>query len=85
MPEVPISRFVRMLVVGVPAIVTALVLAGLPGAASAAGSEGALVQKPGLDACASETEARHAAALQCFAGYCRMLSTEEVLDLVPGR
>ncbi|MHA1133236.1 MAG: cysteine hydrolase family protein [Alphaproteobacteria bacterium] len=37
------------------------------------------------DACASETEARHAAALQCFAGYCRMLSTEEVLDLVPGR
>ena len=37
------------------------------------------------DACASETEARHAAALQCFEGYCRMLSTEEVLDLVPGR
>ena len=37
------------------------------------------------DACASETEARHAAALQCFQGYCRTLSTEEALDLVPGR
>jgi nicotinamidase-related amidase len=35
------------------------------------------------DACAAETEARHAAALQCFQGYCRMLSAEEVLDLVP--
>ena len=35
------------------------------------------------DACAAETEARHAAALQCFAGYCRMLPTEEVLGLVP--
>jgi len=35
------------------------------------------------DACAAETEARHAEALQCFKGYCRMLSTEEVLDLVP--
>ena len=35
------------------------------------------------DACAAETEARHAAALQCFQGYCRMLSTEEVLDLFP--
>jgi len=35
------------------------------------------------DACAAETEARHAAALECFKGYCRMLSTDEVLDLVP--
>jgi len=37
------------------------------------------------DACAAETEARHAAALQCFNGYCRMLSTEEAVDLVPVR
>jgi nicotinamidase-related amidase len=37
------------------------------------------------DACAAETETQHTAALQCFKGYCRMLSTEEVLDLVPGR
>ena len=37
------------------------------------------------DACAAETEARHAAALECFAGYCRMLPTEGVLDLVPVR
>ena len=36
------------------------------------------------DACAAETEARHAAALQCFQGYCRLLTTEEMLDLVPG-
>ena len=35
------------------------------------------------DACAAETEARHAAALQCFQGYCRALATEEALDLVP--
>jgi nicotinamidase-related amidase len=35
------------------------------------------------DACAAETEARHAAALECFRGYCRMLSTDEVVDLVP--
>ncbi len=35
------------------------------------------------DACAAETEARHAAALQCFQGYCRTLSTEGVLDLIP--
>jgi nicotinamidase-related amidase len=35
------------------------------------------------DACAAETETRHANALACFKGYCRMLSTEEVLDLVP--
>lgn len=37
------------------------------------------------DACAAETEARHAAALQCFKGYCRMLLTDEVVDLVPVR
>ncbi|MGK2923694.1 MAG: cysteine hydrolase family protein [Methyloceanibacter sp.] len=37
------------------------------------------------DACAAETEARHAAALECFKGYCRMLPTEDVLDLVPVR
>jgi len=37
------------------------------------------------DACAAKTEARHAAALDCFKGYCRMLSTEGVLDLVPVR
>ncbi len=37
------------------------------------------------DACAAETEARHEAALQCFKGYCRMLSTEEALALVPGQ
>ena len=29
------------------------------------------------DACAAETEARHEAALSCFKGYCRMLSTAE--------
>lgn len=33
------------------------------------------------DACAAETEARHEAALQCFKGYCRMLTTDEVLKL----
>ena len=32
------------------------------------------------DACAAETEARHEAALACFKGYCRMLTTDEVLD-----
>jgi nicotinamidase-related amidase len=31
------------------------------------------------DACAAETEARHEAALQCFKGYCRMLTTDEVI------
>jgi nicotinamidase-related amidase len=36
------------------------------------------------DACAAETAAQHAAALSCFKGYCRMLSTDEVLDLIPG-
>jgi nicotinamidase-related amidase len=34
------------------------------------------------DACAAATEARHATALACFAGYCRMLATAEVLKLV---
>lgn len=34
------------------------------------------------DACAAETQARHDAALSCFKGYCRMLTTDEVLDLV---
>jgi nicotinamidase-related amidase len=33
------------------------------------------------DACAAETEARHGAALQCFKGYCRMLSTEDAVKL----
>jgi nicotinamidase-related amidase len=37
------------------------------------------------DACAAETESHHAAALQCFKGYCRTLSTEEVIDLVPAK
>lgn len=35
------------------------------------------------DACAAGTEARHAAALDCFRGYCRMLRTDEVLDILP--
>jgi nicotinamidase-related amidase len=34
------------------------------------------------DACAAETEARHDAALSCFKGYCRMLSTGEMLGLI---
>jgi len=34
------------------------------------------------DACAAETEARHEAALDCFKGYCRMLDTAAVLDLL---
>jgi nicotinamidase-related amidase len=34
------------------------------------------------DACMAETEARHAAALECFQGYCRMLDTNAVLRLV---
>jgi nicotinamidase-related amidase len=33
------------------------------------------------DSCAAETEARHGAALQCFAGYCRLLPTDDVLRL----
>ncbi|MDJ0513749.1 MAG: isochorismatase family cysteine hydrolase [Methyloceanibacter sp.] len=35
------------------------------------------------DACAAETESRHEAALSCFQGYCRMLSTDEMLALMP--
>lgn len=34
------------------------------------------------DACAAETDARHDAALDCFRGYCRMLRTDEALDLL---
>jgi nicotinamidase-related amidase len=34
------------------------------------------------DACMAESEARHAAALDCFQGYCRMLDTTAVLRLV---
>jgi nicotinamidase-related amidase len=33
------------------------------------------------DACAAESKARHDAALSCFKGYCRMLSTEDVVKL----
>jgi nicotinamidase-related amidase len=33
------------------------------------------------DACTAETEARHETALDGFKGYCRMLTTEEVLKL----
>jgi nicotinamidase-related amidase len=33
------------------------------------------------DACAAETEARHAAALECFKGYCRMIATEDIVKL----
>jgi nicotinamidase-related amidase len=34
------------------------------------------------DACMAETEARHAAALTCFKGYCRMLDTEAAVGLI---
>ena len=34
------------------------------------------------DACAAESESRHQAALSCFRGYCRMLSTKEVLRML---
>jgi nicotinamidase-related amidase len=34
------------------------------------------------DACAAKTEARHDAALDCFRGYCRMITTAQVLDLI---
>jgi nicotinamidase-related amidase len=34
------------------------------------------------DSCAAETTARHDAALQCFKGYCRLLTTDDVLRLV---
>lgn len=33
------------------------------------------------DACAAETQARHEAALACFRGYCRMLTTDQVIAL----
>lgn len=33
------------------------------------------------DSCAAATAARHEAALQCFEGYCRMLTTDQVLEL----
>jgi nicotinamidase-related amidase len=36
------------------------------------------------DACAAETEALHEAAIACFKGYCRLLSTTETIALVPG-
>jgi nicotinamidase-related amidase len=36
------------------------------------------------DACAAESEALHQAALSCFKGYCRLLTTDEALTLVPG-
>jgi nicotinamidase-related amidase len=36
------------------------------------------------DACAAETEALHQAAISCFKGYCRLLSTAEALALVRG-
>jgi nicotinamidase-related amidase len=36
------------------------------------------------DACAAETEALQQAAISCFKGYCRLLSTTEALALVPG-
>jgi nicotinamidase-related amidase len=34
------------------------------------------------DACMAGSEARHAAALSCFQGYCRMIDTDAVLRLV---
>jgi nicotinamidase-related amidase len=34
------------------------------------------------DGCMAETEARHAMALECFQGYCRMMDTDAVLRLV---
>lgn len=34
------------------------------------------------DACMAESDARHAAALSCFKGYCRMLDTDGTLRLV---
>jgi nicotinamidase-related amidase len=34
------------------------------------------------DGCMAESEARHAMALECFQGYCRMLDTDGVLRLV---
>ena len=37
------------------------------------------------DACMAESIARHQAALECFKGYCRMLSTEATLSLLEGQ
>jgi nicotinamidase-related amidase len=34
------------------------------------------------DACMANTQARHEAALACFAGYCRMATTVELLELI---
>jgi nicotinamidase-related amidase len=34
------------------------------------------------DACMANSRARHAAALECFAGYCRMMDTEAFVGLV---
>lgn len=36
------------------------------------------------DACAAESDERHRAALDCFKGYCRMASTADILNLIPG-
>ena len=36
------------------------------------------------DACAAETEEQHEAALACFKGYCRMLTTDDVLRMTAG-
>ena len=34
------------------------------------------------DACMANTHARHEAALACFAGYCRMVTTADFLKLL---
>jgi nicotinamidase-related amidase len=36
------------------------------------------------DACMANTRERHEAALTCFSGYCRMLTTEQFLAILPG-
>lgn len=36
------------------------------------------------DSCAAETEEQHEAALACFKGYCRMLTTDDVLRMTAG-
>ena len=36
------------------------------------------------DACMANTRERHEAALTCFAGYCRMLTTAQFLELIAG-
>ena len=35
------------------------------------------------DACMANTQARHEAALSCFAGYCRMLTMAQFLTMIP--